>query len=77
MEGFAGAWDALHDSEQSLLLEHRHTGLVAADVAAVLARVHLIAFRPWPGGPSAHWPVGLREFLDDTAAAVGDDPDCE
>jgi hypothetical protein len=75
---FEDAWERLDDSERSLLLEQRRTHPVPPSVATILVKVAL-SVEPQPGlfPAPAHWPVGFRDFLDDKAAVVGDDPDCE
>ena len=75
---FEDAWERLDDRERSLLLEQRRTHPVPPAVATILAEVAL-AVEPQPGlfPAPVHWPAGFRDFLDDKAAVIGADPECE
>ena len=75
---FEDAWERLDDRARSLLLEQRRTHPVPPAVAAILAEVALVV-EPQPGlfPAPVHWPAGFRDFLDDKAAVVGEDPECE
>ncbi|MFI5938030.1 hypothetical protein [Actinoplanes sp. NPDC051494] len=71
---FLDAWNELNDDKRSLLLEQRCTEPIPRAVARILAEAGLIVFAP---AAPAHWPPGLRDFLDDVAAVRDDDPECE
>ena len=75
---FEDAWERLDDGERSLLLEQRGSRPVPPAIAAILVRVAL-AVEPQPGlfPAPVHWPAGFRDFLDDKAAVIGEDPECE
>ena len=75
---FEDAWDALSDAERDLLLTDRHSRAVPAATAGILIRVAL-ALEPQPGlfPAPVHWPIGFRDFLDNKAAVLDDDPECE
>ena len=75
---FEDAWERLDDGERSLLLEQRRTHPVPPPVAMILVKVAR-SVEPQPGlfPAPVHWPAGFRDFLDDKAAVLGADPECE
>jgi hypothetical protein len=76
---FEDAWDALDDDQRCLLLATRDTERPAPEVVALLVKARLVIFGAGfgPLAAPAHWPIGLRDFLDDKAAVVDEDPECE
>ncbi|WP_433730782.1 hypothetical protein ACQP2Y_21000 [Actinoplanes sp. CA-051413] len=75
---FEDAWDALDDDQRCLLLTNRDTDHPTAEVTALLVKAGLLMFGTGlgPTAAPAHWPGGLREFLDAKAALV-EDLECE
>ena len=75
---FEDAWDALDDDQRHLLLTNRDSCRPTPEVTTVLIGAGLLIFGGGfgPAAAPAHWPIGLRAFLDDKAALV-EDPECE
>jgi hypothetical protein len=76
---FEDAWDSLDGDGRQMLLVHRDAERPPPAVVEVLVKAGLLVFGAGfgPLAPPAHWPIGLRDFLDDKAALDDEDPECE